>query len=53
MACGRDFDTLNMHVIDAYTVTSQRNGLENRSKYFFTVLRGSLLPSHAGGSSRS
>ncbi|MDQ6831817.1 MAG: helix-turn-helix domain-containing protein [Chloroflexota bacterium] len=45
VASGCDFNTFYMHVIDAYKITSQRNGLENRSGYFFTVLRDSLLPS--------
>ncbi|GEM_PF-6064269 len=45
VASGCDFNTFYMHVIDAYKVTSQRNGLENRSRYFFTVLRDSLVPS--------
>jgi hypothetical protein len=48
-ASGCDFNTFYMHVIDAYKVTSQRNGLENRSGYFFTVLRDSLLPSDTVG----
>jgi hypothetical protein len=49
VASGCDFNTFYMHVIDAYKVTSQRNGLENRSGYFFTVLRDSLLPSDMVG----
>lgn len=40
-----DFNTFYMHVIDAYKITNQRNGLKNRSRYFFTVLRDGLLPS--------
>jgi hypothetical protein len=44
-----DFNTFSMHVIDAYKITSQRNRLENRSKYFFTVLRDGLVPSDAVG----
>ena len=47
---GCDFNTFYMHVIDAYKITSQRNGLENRSGYFFTVLRDRLLPSDTVGS---
>ena len=50
VASGCDFNTFYMHVIDAYKITSQRNGLENRSKYFFTVLRDRLLPSDTVGS---
>jgi len=50
VASGCDFNTFYMHVIDAYKITSQRNGLENRSRYFFTVLRDSLLPSNRVGS---
>ncbi len=50
VASGCDFNTFYMHVIDAYKITSQRNGLENRSRYFFTVLRDSLLPSDKVGS---
>jgi hypothetical protein len=53
VASGCDFNTFYMHVIDAYKVTSQRNGLENRSGYFFTVLRDSLLPSDTVGAPRS
>lgn len=50
VASGCDFNTFYMHVIDAYTTTSQRNGLEHRSRYFFTVLRDSLLsPDGVGG----
>jgi len=49
-ACGCDFNTFYMHVIDAYKITCQKKGLENRSKYFFTVLRDSLLPSERVGS---
>ncbi len=48
-ASGCDFNTFYMHVIDAYKITSQRNGLESRSKYFFTVLRDGLLPSDTVG----
>jgi hypothetical protein len=48
-ASGCDFNTFYMHVIDAYKITSQRNGLENRSGYFFTVLRDGLLPSDTVG----
>ncbi len=44
-----DFNTFYMHVIDAYRVTSQRKGLENRSRYFFAVLRDSLMPSDIVG----
>ncbi len=44
-ASGCDFNTFYMHVIDAYKITSRRNGLESRSRYFFTVLRDSLVPS--------
>lgn len=53
VASGCDFNTFYMHVINAYKVTSQRNGLENRSGYFFTVLRDSLLPSDAVGAPHS
>jgi hypothetical protein len=49
VASGCDFNTFYMHVIDAYKITSQRNGLENRSRYFFTVLRDSLVPSDTVG----
>jgi hypothetical protein len=49
VASGCDFNTFYMHVIDAYKTTSQRNGLENRSRYFFAVLRDSLLPSDTVG----
>jgi len=49
-ACGCDFNTFYMHVIDAYKITCQRNGLDNRSGYFFTVLRDRLLPSETVGS---
>lgn len=45
VASGSDFNTFYMRFIDAYKVTSQRNGLGNRSDYFFTALRDSLLPS--------
>ncbi len=48
-ACGCDFNTFYMHVIDACTITCQRNGLNNRSGYFFTVLRDRLLPSDTVG----
>ncbi len=50
VASGCDFNTFYMHVIHAYKITSQKNGLENRSGYFFTVLRDSLLPSDGVGS---
>lgn len=53
VASGCDFNTFYMHIIDAYKITSQRNGLENRSRYFFTVLRDSLLPSDTLGSQRT
>jgi len=49
-ACGCDFNTFYMHVIDAYKITCQKNGLDNRSGYFFTVLRDRLLPSDTVGS---
>ncbi len=52
-ASGCDFNTFYMHVIDAYKITSQRNGLESRSRYFFTVLRDSLVPSDTVGNSSS
>ncbi len=48
-ASGCDFNTFYMHVIDAYKITCQRKGLENRSKYFFTVLRDGLIPSDTVG----
>ncbi len=48
-ACGCDFNTFYMHVIDAYKITCQKNGLDNRSGYFFTVLRDRLLPSDTVG----
>ncbi|MGI8405273.1 MAG: replication protein, partial [Thermomicrobiales bacterium] len=48
-ASGCDFNTFYMHVIDAYKITCQRKGLDNRSRYFFTVLRDSLLPSDTVG----
>ncbi len=48
-ASGCDFNTFYMHVIDAYKITCQRNGLDNRSGYFFTVLRDRLLPSDTVG----
>ncbi len=48
-ASGCDFNTFYMHVIDAYKITCQRNGLENRSRYFFKVLRDRLLPPDAVG----
>ncbi len=49
VACGCDFNTFYMHVIDAYKITCQRNGLDNRSGYFFTVLRDRLLPPNTVG----
>ncbi|MHB8647666.1 MAG: hypothetical protein ACYDAR_17945, partial [Thermomicrobiales bacterium] len=50
VASGCDFNTFYMHVIDAYKITCQRNGLDNRSGYFFKVLRDRLLPSDPVGS---
>ncbi len=49
-ACSCDFNTFYMHVIDAYKITCQKNGLDNRSKYFFTVLRDRLVPADPVGS---
>jgi hypothetical protein len=48
-ARGCDFDIFPLYVISVDTVPCQKNDLDNRSRYFFAVLRDNLVPSDTVG----